>query len=182
MRKINAIITMLIIVLFLFHGIAGGFQLAGVINGGNVLMKTAAYIMAALILLHTVIGIRLTADTLKAMKRSGVSYFKENKLFWLRRISGLAVMVFIMAHIFIFAHNGEGAYRLNEFGGFELMTQILLVVSIALHAVSNAKPALISFGIKSFKEAGLDLAFILAGILIFTGIAFIIYYFRWAAV
>ncbi|MBO6140647.1 MAG: pilus assembly protein PilX [Ruminococcus sp.] len=182
MRKINAIITMLIIVLFLFHGIAGGFQLAGVINGGSKLMKTLAHIMEALIWLHVLIGIKLTADTVKAMKRAGVSYFKENKLFWLRRISGLAVMVFIMAHIFIFAHNGEGAYRLNEFGGFELMTQILLVVSIALHAVSNAKPALISFGIKSFKEAGLDLALILAGILIFTGIAFIIYYFRWAAV
>ena len=182
MRKLNAVITALILVLFLIHGVSGGFQLAGVIAGGSVIMKTLAYIMSALILLHTVIGVILTADTLKALGRSGAGYFKQNKLFWLRRISGLAVMVFIVSHIIIFIGVNDGAYRLAEFGGVQLATQILLVVSIALHVISNAKPALISFGIKSFKEAGLDAALVLAGILIFAGIAFIIYYLRWAAV
>ena len=45
---------------------------------------------------------------------------------------------------------------------------------------ARKRPALISFGIKDFKEAGLDMALILAAILIFAGIAFIIYYLRWA--
>ena len=182
MRKANAVISMLILLLFLFHAVAGGFQLAGVIPGGKSVMQILAWVMTALIGAHTLIGIKLTADTLKAMKRSGAGYFRQNKLFWLRRISGLAIMVFILLHIVIFMGENDGAYRLSEFAAPELVSQILLIVSIALHVISNARPALISFGIKSFKEAGLDIALILAGILIFTGAAFIIYYLRWAAI
>lgn len=179
MRKLNAAVSMLILLLFLFHAVAGGFQLAGVIAGGKAIMQILAWVMTALIGLHTLIGIKLTADTIKALRRSGAGYFKENKLFWLRRISGLAIMVFIAFHIIIFLGENDGAYRLHEFAGLQLASQILLVLSIALHVITNARPALISFGIKDFKEAGLDIALVLSGILIFTGAAFIIYYFRW---
>lgn len=182
MRKINAILSMGIIILFLFHAIAGAFQLMGVYQGGNKVMQVLAWVMTVMIGLHTIIGIKLTADSIKAIKRSGGGYFKENKLFWARRISGLAIMVFILLHIVIFMGVNDGAYRLSFFGPAQLASQILLVLSIALHVITNAKPVLISFGFKGFKELGLDIALVLSFILIFTGIAFIIYYFRWIKV
>ena len=179
MRRANAFISMLVLVLFLFHGIMGGFQLAGVIPGGSKLMQTMARVMTALTAAHGVIGIKLTVDTLKAIKKAGTSYYRENRLFWLRRISGFAIMVFMLFHIMIFMGKNDGTYRLDLFAGAQLATQILLVVATALHVITNAKPMLLSFGTKSYKELGLDIAMVLAGILLFTGVCFVIYYLRW---
>ncbi|MBR1751249.1 MAG: pilus assembly protein PilX [Ruminococcus sp.] len=180
MRKINAVISMAVLALFLVHAVAGGFQLAGVMPGGSTVMSILAWVMTALIGVHIVIGIKLTADSLKAIKRSGKSYLKENKLFWIRRISGFAIMFFILFHILIFmGKTSDGVYRLEAFETLQLISQILLVVTIALHVISNARPMLLSFGIKSFKEIGIDIALVLCFVLIFTAAAFIIYYIRW---
>ena len=138
MRKWNALLSMGILVLFLIHAIAGGFQLAGIFSGGSVLMQGMAWLMLILIVLHMMIGFKLTADTCKTCKESGISYFKENKLFWIRRISGFAVMLFILCHVFIFVgRNQNGIYRLNQFGTIQLISQILLVISIAVHVLTN---------------------------------------------
>ena len=180
MRKTNAVITVLVLVFFLIHAIMGGFQLFGVIPGGKTLMKVITPIMEAFILAHLVIGCKLTVDSLRAVKKSGKGYFRENKLFWVRRISGFAVMLFIFVHAPVFAgKNDDGVYRLAAFEGVMLTAHILFVMSLALHIVSNANPMLLSFGVKSFKELGLDIALILSFVLIFTAIAFIIYYVRW---
>ncbi len=179
MRKLNAILSMGIVVLFLIHAIAGGFQLAGVFSGGLQVLKVLAWIMSGLILIHTVIGCKLTADTLKACKQSGTSYFKENHLFWLRRFSGFAIMIFIICHLLIFAGNGGEVVRLHVFEGFELATQLLLVVSIAVHVLSNIKPLMIAIGARDGKEFFVDILLILSVVLVLLGIAFIIYYLRW---
>lgn len=180
MRKTNAIITAAIMLLFLIHAVAGGFQLAGWLPGGSVLLKTAAWTMTALVGVHIVIAVKLTADTLRALKSSGVSYFRENKLFWLRRLSGIAVMLFMLAHVLIFNGRGSGSsYRLSLFEGPQLASQILLVISLALHMISNVKPLLFSFGVKSFKELGQDIAVYLSVLLALAGAAFVVYYLRW---
>ena len=180
MRKFNAMLTSAIMVLFLVHAVAGGFQLAGWLPGGSAVLKIAAWTMTALIAVHTVIGIKLTADTLRAIKSSGASYYKENRLFWLRRISGFAVMLFLITHVLIFVGQGEGSsYRLSLFEGAQLASQLLLVLSLALHIISNVKPAMLSFGIKSYKELGLDLLVVLSVLLLLIGGAFVVYYLRW---
>ena len=179
MRRANAFISMLILALFLFHGIMGGFQLAGVIPGGSGLMKVMAWIMTVLIAVHGIIGIKLTADTFRTIKKSGAGYYKENRLFWLRRASGFAIMVFILFHILIFLGKNGDAYRLSLFAVPQLISQILLVISVALHVITNVRPMLLSFGTKSWKDLGLDLCMILAGAMLFTGVCFIVYYIRW---
>ena len=179
MRRINAVISMAVIALFLLHAVVGGFITWGVFDGGSTFMKIMARIMVTLIGVHLVIGTKLTADTLKALKRSGAHYFKENKLFWIRRMSGFAVMVFIVIHIMIFMGKQGGVYRLNFFGAAELVSQILMVLSIALHVLTNVKPLMLGFGTRSWKEMGLDLALILTGVLLFSGVCFVIYYLRW---
>lgn len=179
MRKLNAVISMLIMALFLVHAVAGSFVLAGFMQGGKAVLSVLAWVMTGLIALHTVIGIKLSVDTVRAIKRSGAFYFKENKLFILRRVSGLAIMAFILCHLIIFTGKSEGAYRLGFFGVGQLITQVLLVVSIALHVISNARPLMLSFGLKSYKQLGLDLALYASVILLISGIAFGIYYLRW---
>ena len=180
MRKINAILSMSILVLFLIHAIVGGFQLAGIIPGGSAIMKGLAWLMLLFILIHAGIGCKLTADTCRACKKAGVSYYKENRLFWLRRSSGFAIMIFILFHVLIFLGNqNHDVYRLNDFGMMQLISQILLVLSIAVHVISNIRPLMIALGKRNYQKMIIDILMILSVILLLAGIAFVIYYLRW---
>ncbi|MBR1529817.1 MAG: pilus assembly protein PilX [Oscillospiraceae bacterium] len=180
MRKFNAILSMSILALFLIHAIAGSFQLAGWMAGGSGIMQAVAWIMLILILIHVGIGCKLTVDTLRIQKKAGVSYPKENKLFWLRRISGFAIMIFILFHVLLFlGKNQDGVYRLSYFGTLQLLSQILLVISIAVHVLTNIRPLMIAVGTKSYAKIMIDILFILSVILILSGIGFVIYYLRW---
>ena len=179
MRKCNAVLSIGILALFLIHAVAGAFQLFGFISGGSAVMEKIAFAMVCLIFIHFVIGIKLTFDTVTAIKKSGASYFKENKLFWIRRISGFAVMLFVIFHIMIFLGTNNGAYRLNLFEGIQLASQLLLVLSAAVHVITNIKPLMIAVGAKSYRVFLTDIILVLSILLVLTGIAFVIYYLRW---
>lgn len=181
MRKLNAILAMGTVVMFLVHAVMGGMILMGFIPGGNTVMKVLAEVMMICITGHVILSIKLTADTVIAVKRSGAHYFKENKMFWIRRISGLAVMLFIVAHLEIFGKDGGDPVRLALFEGPQLVTQLLLVVSLIVHILTNIRPLMLSLGAKSYKELALDIVLILSMILLFAGAGFAVYYFRWQA-
>jgi succinate dehydrogenase hydrophobic anchor subunit len=178
MRKLNAILTVFILVLFLLHAVFGSFQIIGI--GGGAL-KVAAWTALVLTVVHMVIGVALTWQTLKALKAAGVSYFKENKLFWARRISGFAIMLLIFFHLTAFGYTENGVYRLYWFTAAKLTTQILLVAAIAVHVITNVKPVLISFGIKSFKRRVADILIVLSVLILFMAVALVIYYLLWNA-
>lgn len=183
MRKLNAVVTALIMVCLLFHIVFGSYQLIGIFPGGKILMKCVAWIMTFLILVHTVIGCVMTVRTLRIQKKTGASYFKENKMFWARRISGFAIILFLILHIVIFlGKNTDGSYRLNYFGSIQLLSQICLVLTIALHVISNVKPMLITFGIKSFKDFAADIIIVLSFVFVLAFIAFLIYFVKWQSV
>ena len=176
MRKFNAILTALILVLFILHAVFGSLQMLGI---GSTALKTLAWVNVGLIVLHVLIGIKFTFDTLSAQRKTGVSYFKENRLFWARRISGFAIMILLFFHLTAFGQTVDGVERLQWFDTAKLVTNILLVLSIALHVITNAKPMLISFGIKSLKKYAGDILFVLAILMVFIAAAFIVYYIRW---
>ena len=71
MRKWNTIISLILIILFLIHAIAGSFQLMKIIPGGNAVMKTLACILMVFLVVHIVIGIKLKIDSLKARSKKG---------------------------------------------------------------------------------------------------------------
>lgn len=179
MRKWNALLSMGILILFLIHGVMGGFQLMGIIPGGSSLLQVLAWVMAALIGIHTLIGCILTLRTLRAQKASGAAYFRENRLFWARRISGFAIMLTIAGHILVFLGTNDGVYRLSLFEGPQLALQILLVLAVAVHVITNVRPLLISFGIRGLREYVPDILFVLSVIMVFTAAAFLVYYLRW---
>ncbi|MBR1591563.1 MAG: hypothetical protein IJ666_00920 [Ruminococcus sp.] len=179
MRKFNAVLSISVLVLFLVHAVSGAFQLMGITGGGSVILNIISWAMLGLIILHIIIGIKLTADSLKAVRKSGVSYKKENRIFWVRRISGFAIILFILCHVIIFIGKSGEAFRLNYFGTVQLISQIMLIISIAVHVLSNIKPLLIAMGVRGFKDIFVDALYILSIILFFSGTGFIIYYLRW---
>ena len=180
MRKTNAILSAGIVVLLLVHMIAGGMQMAGFLSGGLRWLTCLSWIMLAMIALHSLIGIRLTADTLRLQKKSGASFPKENCLFWARRISGFALMAFVVCHLLLFLGTSQdGAFRLHLFAGAELATQILLVLSLGVHILSNLSPMLIGLGIRCYRTFLPDVLAVLSVLLLTAGMAFVVYYIRW---
>ena len=176
MRKFNSILTAVILIMFVIHGFLGALTMTDI---AMVITKHMARVMVVLVAIHTVISCILTARAIKTWKVTRAPYFKENTLFWARRISGLAVMILIVFHMFSFMSTTSGTFTLPFFGGFQLAANILLVVSIAVHVITNVKPMLISFGIRSLKPRAGDILFVLSVLLVLFIIGFIIYYVRW---
>ena len=176
MRKANAVITARILILFILHGVLGAFQMVGAGGTAHKVLARAAF---TLIIIHTLIGVKYTVDSLRAIRKSGVSYPGENKLFWARRISGAGVMVLLGFHFGAFTQRLDGALRLAHFDGSKLAVSLLLVVMIAFHVIINVKPMLISFGIRGLKEKVFDILFVLSILLLFMAVGFVIYYLRW---
>ena len=177
MRRLNAILTVFILVLFLVHAIAGGFQLLGL---GQTALKAVGWICLALIAVHAGIGVKLTVDSVLVWRKTGVGYFRENRIFWLRRISGFAVLAFLALHLLAFHGSGSGgSYRLPWFTAGKLVCQILLVLSVGIHGISNLRPSALSLGAAGWRQWAADILLILALLLLFMGTAFVIYYLRW---
>ena len=163
---------------FAAHGIIGALQLAGA--DGSV-QKTVARVCAAFVLAHVIVTVYLTAKTLYARRKAGVGYFKNNELFFARRISGFAVIIPLVMHLFIFTSSNAGSYRLQVFTTGRLISQILMVLTIAVHVITNIKPLMISLGTKSYKKLALDFILVIAVLLLLFSLAFLIYYLRWMA-
>lgn len=177
MRKWNAILTLLIFLLFLLHAVFGSLQMMG---AGNTAFKSLSWVAVGLIVVHTLIGLKLTWETLQAQRRTGVFYWKENKLFWARRISGLAIMFLLFCHLTAFGYYTEtGAYRLYWFTAGRLAVQILLLLAVGVHIITNVKPLLIAFGVKGLHSWLIDILVIISILLLFMAAAFVVYYLRW---
>lgn len=176
MRKWNGVITALVLVLFMIHGIMGSFQLMG---AASTAMKGAAWAAVVLVLIHAAISTKLTIDTLRTVRKTGAPYIRQNLLFWARRLSGFVLLILLVFHMTAFADRGGAAYRLKPFNTGRLVTQLLMAAVLAVHLISNIKPALITFGIKGLRKKTGHLLFALSVLLLFMTAALIIYYIRW---
>lgn len=178
MRKWNAVISVIITVLFAIHLIMGGLVQTGFANGGTRAMRILTGLLMTLVLVHIVIGIKLTIDTAIAKKRSGVQYRRENRLFWLRRDSGFATMILLVFHLMLHMTVAR-TNRLAYFGRLQLIGQILLVAAVGVHVLTNIRPLMVSLGAKNRGKILLDILLVLSVLLIFAGISMIVYYLRW---
>lgn len=176
MRKINGIIAAVVLVLFIIHGILGALNL---INIAPVVTKLLSYSMLALIVVHTIISIGLTFSSIRTAAKTKAPYFRQNRLFWARRISGVLIMVLVFFHMTAFGYTEGGVFRLVPFDIFRLVTQILFILSIAVHVITNVKPMLITFGAKRLRPKAGDILFFVSAAMLFMAIGFIIYYIRW---
>ena len=72
MRRINALLTAGIMILFLLHLFRGVFIMLGVVPGGSDVFGACSYLMLVLTAAHIAIGCKLTYDTLTAIRKSGI--------------------------------------------------------------------------------------------------------------
>ncbi len=181
MRRLNAILTVMIMIFFVIHMIWGGLILTGMTSGGSAVFTGITHLLMLTAALHMMISILLTVQTVRACIRSGVSYPGWNRLFWVRRISGFSLILFMALHAMIFEGDVEnGAYRLNLFGGVQLAVNLLMVLSLLIHLSCNIGPLRISLGLENRKNVRLDILLILSVLLLLAGIAFVVYYIRWS--
>ena len=95
MRKLNIIVIVGILLTVLCHILIGSFMLLGADNTiPKVLSRTALTLTG----IHAVISSVLTVKTLRIRKKAGAGYFKENLMFWARRISGFAIIIPLVMH------------------------------------------------------------------------------------
>ena len=92
MRKLNTILSVLLLFICLLHGLMGSFMLLGISSGAG---KFLAWIGVGILAAHTVLGLLLTAQTFRASRSGGKLYGKQNALFWARRTSGLAILLML---------------------------------------------------------------------------------------
>jgi len=177
MRKINTILSVLLLVIFMLHGLMGKFYASW--NWKQCRVKLLAWVGVAVLAAHTVIGVILTINTLKISKNAGNSYLKQNAVFWARRASGLAILILMFFHIGLFGGVQDGIYILFPFTTVKLITQLLLVAALFIHLFINIRPLLVSLGIISYKERRGDIYLILSVLLLFSAGAVIIYYIGW---
>ena len=183
LRKVNSIVTMGIMVLFLVHMIWGILILTGMTKGGSNVFSVFSYMLMVLIAVHVLIGIKLTIDTIIAAKKSHVFYWRENSLFLLRRISGFALLLFILAHVIVLKGKSvNGSFRLPFFDEMALASQILMVLSLLVHLATNIKPLKIALGFSDKHNLRTDIGLVLAILLFLSGIAFVIYFIRWQVI
>ena len=180
MRRLNLILVAGMLVSFLVHAIIGSMHLMGAQSNLRALMIAADFLVAFMAA-HVVVSIIFSVRTLKAIKKSGAHYFKNNLLFWARRISGFLIIIPMIMHLMIFHSPKSEVYRLSAFTAGRLISQILLVAAIALHVLINVKPALMGFGVKGHRKFAGDIIFVLTILLFIFAIAFFIYFLRWTA-
>jgi hypothetical protein len=159
-----------ILVLLFAHGILGAILLMGI---GNIIIKQLARALFVLVIVHTLIGIILTVQSAKVSRHTKALYFRENKSFWIRRISGIAIVILIFIHIMLFGHKPDGS---NTLAWLNMFLQLLLVGSIFVHVISNVKPLLVAFGSQAGKKKKIVIISVFSLLTVFWALAMIIYY------
>jgi succinate dehydrogenase/fumarate reductase cytochrome b subunit len=179
MRKLNTIISALLLGLFVFHGIMGGYQLFGVMTGGSALMEALAWAMIVLLAVHVIFGIIMTVDTITVIKRAKIYYPKENTIFVIRRISGFVLMLLVGLHLILFVQTGNGVFRLNDFDMPQMIGQMIMLIALALHVLCNIRPLAVALGLYGGRGYMRDLLVLISIVLLFCGCSFVVYYLRW---
>ncbi len=178
-RKINSFLGLGLVVLLLYHAITGAFQLMGIMTGGSQVRKFISWVMMVFFVAHGAIGIKLTIDSIRLYRKNGALYLRENRVFWIRRISGFAMIFLVVDHILLFMGVGAEPQRLPYFGPARLASSLLLVLAICVHLVSNIRPLMVAFGEGRFRRFVIDILFIMSIVMFFCAVAFIFYYLRW---
>ena len=179
LRAANAVLSAVMMALFLIHGVGNSFQMIGV---GTPLSKALSHTLLMTCAIHAAIGVVLTVRTLRAQREAGVSYPARNVRFWLVRVSGLAIAVFVVAHVLVFLRPHQDVIRLAPFQATQLSLSLALVVSMAAHVLANMEPLMVSLGVPMPGERAADLMLVLVALLALMGVAFCIYYLRWSVI
>ena len=149
MRKINAILVLIIVILLLDHVIFGGLYLFG---AGTGVIKPLALSLLILVAVHAVISMIITIRAEKAGMKTKARYNKENREFWGRRVSGMFIIILAFVHAFLMSKNAQGVPRMASAPKPLRLATPLLIISVFAHLKSNVRPLLIAMGVRNIDK------------------------------
>ena len=176
MRKWNAVLSLAALLLLVLHGVLGSVLL---ISGESAAVKLLARAGVTLVAVHAVLGAKHTVDSLLVWKKTGAGYFRENRVFWARRISGFAILVLLGFHFGAFGAVVDGVYQLEPFTWGKLAAHLLLAAAFAVHLLTNLRPLSLSLGVRGGRDRLGSVLFVLSVLLLFMAAAFVIYFLQW---
>ena len=112
MRKWNHILARMILALFLLHALMGSLMLLGF---SNISFAPLSWLLFGTVIVHGVLGMISTFQTFKSGKKSGSWYLRENATFYVKRISGLLILILLIFHIQAHTVSVNGHFFLKEF-------------------------------------------------------------------
>ena len=130
--------------------------------------KPFAMAMFMLVLLHAIVSIIITIKAELVGFKTKARYNSENRQFWLRRVSGVAILIFAVMHVYLMQKNEKGIPRLAKMPKVFNLALPLLIISVSIHVIQNIKPLLISMGVRNIdkKEKIIKLLMILFTLLV----------------
>ena len=178
LRRINAYIAALLLIIIILHGLITSTILLRL--DYTPVGEWLGYGGLALLVVHGIIGIILTVQTIVAEAQSrGKLYLRMNASFWTCRLTGLAMILLMFFHIGMFGEVVNGEYENLPFTTIKMIATMALAASVFLHIFTNVRPNLISLGILTDSRERRTIYVVLAVILVFIAIAIVDYYISW---
>jgi succinate dehydrogenase/fumarate reductase cytochrome b subunit len=174
-RKWNAILSAVILILFALHGILGAFSLFGT---GIVIIQRLARVLFVLVALHGLICILLTVQSVKVWIGTGAPYTEENKSFWVRRISGVVILILMCFHMITFGAATGEMYGAAGFSIGKLVMQLVFIGAILTHIAGNSKPLFVALGNENSEKRTTNFLFVFSILLFIMAAGMIVYYVR----
>lgn len=176
MRRIHTLVAAALTVVVLLHALCGSFLLLGTSRRPMVFL---AWLAAGLLGLHVGFSLVLTGQTWRSLRCRSRRYIRLNRAFWLRRISGLAILVLLVFHIGMFGLTEDGTYFLLPFTAVKLAAHLLLIAALTLHIAVNLKPLCLALGCSQLDWQSRSIRLVLLVFCGFAAVAGIVYFVRW---
>lgn len=174
MRKLFTILTAVLVMLCLWHAAMGSFMLLGISTRPAAFMGC---LVGILTVFHILLSCRYWLRTLR--HKQCLWYGRANFLFWLRRLSGMAVLLLFFFHWQVFGSMQSTHYILYEFTTFKLVVQLLFVSTLFLHIGLNIRPLLLALGMQHIAVHTRDIYSILLVFYLFITGSLLYYYAGW---
>lgn len=171
MKKINTIISLFLTFFVIIHGVLASLLMLGIMKKP---LPIPAFICLGLFVIHIILSIILTLSTVKKAKSSGDVSGIKNKMFIVRRLSGVIMILLLISHLFTYLRPFTGTFPITQ-----LILLLLLIISLVIHIVTNIKPLMESLGLENAKVINILSSILVTVILIFTCIASVIAFLKW---
>lgn len=142
MQKFHPIIAWVVLILFIVHLAMGCVTL---LTSVFLVQGHFAYVFMGFVCLHGVLALWkvVRGGAWRAMLR----YPKENGRYWLRVLSGAAILFLALQHTQLFTIRTPFGVLLRPFGTPSLLWQLALSAALAVHVLLNLRPLLLDSGI-----------------------------------
>lgn len=180
LRKINSLLTIPIFLLFIVHLILMAGLLTGIL-GFNPDFKLFGRMLMPFVLLHAAFGIFFLIQRIVCKKRGQNVYPKQNTIFRVQLLSGIAILILVFIHTTAYGYIGaDGSFVLRAPSILYFILESLFALAICTHCAVSFPRMAVTFGliknkpglIKTVKSSMI----IFAAIFLIAEIAFCIYY------